>query len=131
MRDTLVGATRFEQFGATGIADNILNSRLDLLVGESILERRRYQEHPPRHEYLLTEEGRELLPVVTALGAWGLRWTDTDAPAPVLRHLTCGTVVGLDLWCPACERIAPSRQVEVRPPWAVPDGAAAEPLPAR
>ena len=47
---------------------------------EGVFERRAYQEHPPRHEYLLTAKGRDLLPVVVALGVWGLRWTDAQAP---------------------------------------------------
>jgi DNA-binding HxlR family transcriptional regulator len=82
IRDAFDGARRFEDFRATGIADNILSARLDLLVREGILERQAYQEHPPRHEYLLTAKGRELLPVIVALGVWGLRWTDGPKAPP-------------------------------------------------
>lgn len=82
VRDALDGARRFEDFRATGIADNILSTRLDLLVREGILERRAYQEHPPRYEYLLTEKGRDLLPIIVALGVWGLRWTDGPKVPP-------------------------------------------------
>ena len=118
VRDALVGATRFEQFRASGIADNILSSRLELLVDEGILERRLYQEHPPRYEYLLTEKGRDLLPVVVALGAWGMKWTDTTARGPRLLHIPCGTEVGFDFHCPTCGRTAPPREIEVFRPGA-------------
>jgi DNA-binding HxlR family transcriptional regulator len=116
VRDALVGARRFEQFKESGIADNILSARLDLLVREGILQRRRYQEHPPRFEYLLTGKGRDLLPVVVSLGAWGLKWTDTSARAPQLRHIPCGTELGFDFHCPRCARIVPPAEVEVRRP---------------
>lgn len=82
VRDALDGARRFEEFGATGIADNMLSARLNLLVGEGIFERHAYQEHPPRFEYLLTDKGHELLPVIVALGVWGLRWTDGPKASP-------------------------------------------------
>ena len=116
VRDALVGSRRFEEFRASGIADNILSSRLDLLVREGILERRLYQEHPPRHEYLLTEKGRDLLPVVAALGAWGLKWTDTTARAPLFLHIPCGSELGFDFLCPTCDRIVPPGEIEVRKP---------------
>jgi len=49
----------------------MLTSRLKRLVADGVLERRRYQSNPPRYEYLLTEFGRTLRPVVVALAAWG------------------------------------------------------------
>lgn len=114
VRDALLGARRFEEFRRTGIADNILSSRLDLLVSEGILERRSYQEHPPRHEYVLTDKGHDLLPVIVALGRWGIRWTDVDASPPQLLHLPCGTQIGPDFWCPACGAIATARETQLR-----------------
>lgn len=118
VRDALLGARRFEEFRRTGIADNILSARLDLLVREGILERRAYQEHPPRYEYPLTEKGRDLLPAITALARWGMRWTDTTAAAPVtpprLLHVRCGSEVGLDLQCPTCGGLVPPGEIELR-----------------
>jgi DNA-binding HxlR family transcriptional regulator len=105
VRDAFDGARRFEDFRATGIADNILSTRLDLLVREGILERRAYQEHPPRYEYLLTEKGTELLPIIVALGVWGLRWTDGPmAPPEGVRKTTSSAIL-------AALREAPSKQV--------------------
>jgi DNA-binding HxlR family transcriptional regulator len=125
VRDALAGARRFEEFRQTGIADNVLSARLDRLVREGVLERRRYQDHPPRHEYLPTEKGRDLLPVVVALGLWGLKWTEGPGRGPQLLHGRCGTEVtaaAATFQCPACGEAVPPAEVEVhrRP---VPGGA--------
>ena len=74
LRDAGSGATRFDQFQKSlGIAPNILTRRLAALTENGLLERRRYSEHPPRDEYLLTAAGRDFLPVLFAFGAWGGR----------------------------------------------------------
>ena len=55
MRDALHGMTRFDEFqNSLGIAPNILTRRLNSLVDAGLLERRRYNDHPPRHEYVPT-----------------------------------------------------------------------------
>ena len=72
LRDAFQGLTRFDQFQKSlEIAPNILSRRLNSLVEAGLLERRRYREHPPRHEYLLTERGRDFRPVLWSLLAWG------------------------------------------------------------
>ena len=57
--------------GDLGISSSLLTSRLKRMVGAGLLERRQYQANPARHEYLLTELGRSLRPVVVVLAAWG------------------------------------------------------------
>jgi hypothetical protein len=57
--------------GDGNISTSILTARLRALVNAGILERKPYQANPPRDEYLLTELGRSLRPVVIALAAWG------------------------------------------------------------
>ena len=72
LRDAFQGVTRFDQFQKSlEIAPNILSRRLSSLVEGGLLERRRYRAHPPRHEYLLTERGRDFRPVLWSLLAWG------------------------------------------------------------
>ncbi len=67
------GARRFQDFQETlpGIAPNTLSARLKSLQADGIITSRLYSEHPPRPEYLLTEEGRTLGPVLKALRDWG------------------------------------------------------------
>lgn len=72
LRDALLGMTRFDEFQKSlGIAPNILTRRLCAMVEAGLFERRRYSEHPPRDEYLLTPRGRDFSPVLLALLAWG------------------------------------------------------------
>jgi DNA-binding HxlR family transcriptional regulator len=56
-----------------GISTNILSDRLERLEAAGLVERRRYQEHPPRDEYHLTASGRDLFPVLRELIRWGSR----------------------------------------------------------
>ena len=72
LHDAFDGFTRFDQFQENlGISSSLLASRLKRLVDRGLLERRQYQEHPPRHEYLLTDLGRSLRPVIVVLAGWG------------------------------------------------------------
>ena len=72
LRDAHAGLTRFDQFRKNlGIAPTMLTKRLATLTEEGLLEKRRYSEHPPREEYVLSVAGREFLPVLFMIGAWG------------------------------------------------------------
>ena len=72
LRDASFGLTRFDQFRTSlGIAPSILTRRLAVLTEEGLLEKRRYSERPPRDEYVLTDAGRDFLPVLAMIGAWG------------------------------------------------------------
>jgi DNA-binding HxlR family transcriptional regulator len=72
LRDAGAGFTRFEQFRTSlGIAPNILTRRLVALTHHGLLEKRRYEDRPPRDEYVLTAKGSAFLPILMALGAWG------------------------------------------------------------
>jgi DNA-binding HxlR family transcriptional regulator len=74
LRDALQGMKRFDEFERSlGIGSNTLTRRLKHLVREGLFERRQYEDHPPRHEYLLTAKGRDFYPVVVALFTWGSR----------------------------------------------------------
>lgn len=72
LRDAHAGLTRFDQFRKSlGIAPTMLTARLARLTEEGLLEKRRYSEHPPRDEYVLTAAGIDFLPVLFMIGAWG------------------------------------------------------------
>lgn len=72
LRDASAGLTRFDQFRKSlGIAPTILTRRLATLTDEGLLEKQRYSERPPRDEYVLTAAGRDFLPVLVMVGAWG------------------------------------------------------------
>lgn len=68
----------------TGVPRETLALRLRKLENAGVIERRRYSDRPPRDEYLLTDAGRGLLPVLGALREWGKRHI-TPVPAPAAR----------------------------------------------
>ena len=79
LRDAFHGLTRFDQFQRSlPIAPNMLTKRLNGLVAAGLLEKRLYSEHPPRHEYVLTEMGRDFRPVMIAMMAYGNRHFTPD-----------------------------------------------------
>ncbi|NII55650.1 helix-turn-helix domain-containing protein [Luteibacter sp. SG786] len=78
LRDASLGMTQFDQFRTSlGIAPNILSRRLKALTEAGVLEKRRYSERPPRDEYVLTQAGRDFLPILAAMGEWGRRYNGT------------------------------------------------------
>lgn len=93
LRDAGLGRTRFDDFRKSlGIAPNILTRRLAALVEDGLLEKRRYNERPPRDEYVLTGCGRDYLPILQALGAWG-RTHFGEGPLSTLIDADSGHVV--------------------------------------
>lgn len=70
-----LGVCRFDDFRRNlGISRKVLSERLKWLTAAGVLERRRYQRAPDRYEYLLTDKGRDLLPVLAAMTHWEERW---------------------------------------------------------
>ena len=57
-----------------GISTEQLRSRLNRMVADGMLTRKRYREVPPRVDYELTERARELVPVLGGLARWGYEW---------------------------------------------------------
>ena len=89
LRDLERGLTRYEQLRTSlGIAPNILSRRLAALTEAGLLEKRRYSQRPPRDEYLLTDAGRDFLPILMAIGAWGRKYNGGGA---LSRHLDIET----------------------------------------
>jgi hypothetical protein len=64
-----------------GISTEQLRSRLNRMVADGMLTRKRYREVPPRVDYELTERARELAPVIGELSRWGYEWA-WSAPRP-------------------------------------------------
>lgn len=94
LRDALQGLTRFDQFQKSlDIAPNMLTRRLNALVASGLLERRRYNERPPRYEYVLTERGRDFRPVLLTLLTWGNKHFAPEGPSVVVIDTETGKPV--------------------------------------
>jgi DNA-binding HxlR family transcriptional regulator len=83
-----------------GIAANILSERLKRLERERLLVARPYSRRPPRSEYELTAEGKELAGALRLLAHWATRHAD---PSTALRHPACGTPIEARWYCPTCD----------------------------
>jgi DNA-binding HxlR family transcriptional regulator len=117
VRDVLNGNRRFGEIQESlGIARNVLSARLGHLVEEDILERRAYQESPPRHEYFLTEKGLDLWPALIALMGWGDRWSSGAAGPPrVILHKRCDGQVSDRGVCERCGEVLHARDAYQAP----------------
>jgi DNA-binding HxlR family transcriptional regulator len=76
VRDLAAGPRRFVELQRVlpGISTEQLRSRLNRMVADEMLTRKRYREVPPRVEYELTKRARELMPVLGELARWGYEW---------------------------------------------------------
>lgn len=92
LRDAFRGSTRFDEFQKSlDIAPNILSRRLNALVEGGLLERRRYTDHPPRYEYVLTERGHDFRAVLLALLVWGNKHFAPEGKSVVVVDSETGT----------------------------------------
>jgi len=111
LRDVFNGIRRFDELAAhLGVARNVLTRRLAALVEAGVLTREPYREPGARvrHEYLLTEAGRDLLPVILAMVAWGDRYrAGTEGPPVVVQHAGCGAPVHVEIRCADDHRLQP------------------------
>lgn len=95
LRDALLrGLTRFDEFERSlGIAPNMLARRLKHLAESGLFERRLYSERPKRHEYVLTEKGRDFFPVVAALIGYANRHLAPEGASLLLAERGSGAPV--------------------------------------
>jgi DNA-binding HxlR family transcriptional regulator len=81
LREIGLGFGRFSDIRRhVGAPRETLTLRLRKLEEAGVIERRRYNEHPPRDEYVMTEAGLALRPVLVALRAWGEQYVTPTRP---------------------------------------------------
>ncbi|WP_087882562.1 winged helix-turn-helix transcriptional regulator [Streptomyces alboflavus] len=113
LREVARGHVRFDALAAElGLSRKVLTERLGRLVAQGVLRRSLYQRRPVRYEYVLTDAGAALLPLLVAMQDWGDRWvlgdgsltgtTEADSAEHARVHALTGTRVpdGLDLTGP-------------------------------
>ncbi len=112
VRDAFLGVSRFDQFQARlGISRNVLNQRLASLVEAGVLVKVPYSDHPPRHDYRLTDKGRDLWPVLTTMRQWGDKYAAPDGPPLQVVHKACGQIAEAMLTCSTCGQPLGARDV--------------------
>src|SRR4051812_9382111 len=116
IRDALYGVRRYNDFLVRlDIPRAVLAERLHALTAAGVLEKHRYQESPPRDEYVLTEMGQGLWPAVHALSHWAGDHILPEGPIRIFAHAACGTRLDPSGGCPTCGGHIAVRDVEMRP----------------
>lgn len=117
VRQACLSTRRFDDFQRElGIGRNILTRRLNQLVDEGIMQRVEYQSHPPRSEYRLTQQGREVYPILAAMAAWGDRWlSGPDGTPLVLHHTACDHDMHAVVVCSECDKPIDVREIRAQP----------------
>ena len=117
MREILLGRRRFAEIERNvGVAPNILSDRLRQLVDHGLVTRRLYSERPPAHEYLPTQRGLDVAPVLVALLQWGdAHAVPAGGPPRVVVHSGCGHDADPALHCGHCGEPIGVRDWQVRP----------------
>ena len=115
MREAYYGTTRFEDFWRrVGVTKAAASARLNELVDAGLLQRRPYKEpgQRSRDEYVLTEAGRDFMPVVWAMFEWGRSHLPYHA-ALRLAHADCGAEATVEIRCERGHRV-PADELVVR-----------------
>ena len=119
LREAFNGVRRFADIQRrTQAPRQILSDRLSRMVHEGLLRRVPYQEvgQRVRHEYRLTDKGRDLYPIMVALMHWGDQHAQgPEGPPLVLTHRDCDAPVRLHLKCDAGHELDSPREVTIRP----------------
>ena len=117
LRESFFGVRRFGEFARNlKIPRPTLSARLRMLVEAGLLDRVPYSRDPERHEYRLTDAGRDQFGAIGML----MRWGDEHLPLPggppiVLRHETCGRHADARLTCRHCGEEIDARNVTPEP----------------
>jgi DNA-binding HxlR family transcriptional regulator len=119
LRESFYGVRRFDEFvSRVGLSEAVVAARLRDLVEAGLLRREPYQEpgQRVREEYVLTEQGHDLLPALVALMQWGDRWLTPQGRGPIELHHAdgCGELVRAEVRCAAGHRVT-AADVEARP----------------
>jgi DNA-binding HxlR family transcriptional regulator len=104
LRDCFLRVRRFEDFQARlGVTRHVLADRLKKLVRYGVLRRVPYQTRPKRHEYILTQKGLDLYPIIMAIVHWGdVHMTDERGRPRLHQHKLCGKMFDPVMTCSEC-----------------------------
>ncbi|MFC5677120.1 winged helix-turn-helix transcriptional regulator [Aeromicrobium endophyticum] len=114
VRQALRGATHYTDWLNLGpIPGSALTTRLSALVTAGVLSKHQYSDRPVRHEYLLTDRGRQVWPILISMWSWEKGWVDDpEVDLPRMLHTTCGGFFDPVLTCGSCRETIRWRDVK-------------------
>lgn len=116
VQQALLGATRYGEFiERLPISNSVLTNRLRTLTQDGLLVRTNYQERPVRAEYLISQRGRALWPVLLSIWEWERRWVPEHVHRlPGMHHTVCDSDFAPMLTCRSCTEVVTEKQVAAR-----------------
>ena len=113
LRECFLRVRRFDEFQARlGITRHLLAERLKKLVRVGVLRRVPYQDRPKRYEYILTQKGLDLYPVMMSIVHWGDTHMVDERGRPLLhQHKKCGHLFDPVMVCSECKEPLAARDV--------------------
>ena len=117
LRECFLRKRRFEAFQSSlGITRHLLAERLKKLVRFGVLRRIPYQESPKRYEYILTQKGLDLYPVIMSIVHWGnIHMVDARGRPMLHEHKKCGKMFDPVMICSECGEPIEAKGVHVHP----------------
>jgi DNA-binding HxlR family transcriptional regulator len=112
-QQALLGATRYGDFATRlPISHAVLTRRLSAMTTDELLSRNRYQDKPPRYDYVLTPRGRSLWPVLASIWDWERRWVPEHAERlPTMHHVICGAAFAPLITCRSCAQVVTEKEL--------------------
>jgi DNA-binding HxlR family transcriptional regulator len=116
IQQALLGATRYGEFmERLPISNSVLTNRLRALTQDGLLVRTMYRTRPVRAEYLISQRGRGLWPVLLSIWEWERRWVPEHVHRlPEMHHTLCDGDFAPMLACRACAEVVTEKQVTAR-----------------
>jgi DNA-binding HxlR family transcriptional regulator len=117
LRECFMRIRRFEAFQSSlGITRHLLAERLKKLVRFGVLRRVPYQDSPKRYEYILTQKGLDLYPVIMSIVHWGdIHMVDARGRPMLYEHKSCAMMFDPVLVCSECNKPLLAKEVHVHP----------------
>jgi DNA-binding HxlR family transcriptional regulator len=117
LRECFLRNRRFETFQSSlGITRHLLADRLKKLVRFGVLRKIPYQEYPKRYEYILTQKGLDLYPIIMSIVHWGnVHMVDTRGRPLLHEHKNCGHMFDPVMVCSECSEPLAAKAVRVHP----------------
>jgi DNA-binding HxlR family transcriptional regulator len=117
VREAFIGTNTFDEFVAyTGATPQVVSARLKRLVEAGVFKKEPVADGRGRSEYLLSEMGQDLYPVVCTIMVWGDQWLSDGRGRPhALRHTECGCMTSPKLACDACGEFVSRKTLKGEP----------------
>jgi DNA-binding HxlR family transcriptional regulator len=117
LRESFLRTRRFDAFeNSLGVTRHVLADRLKKLVRFGVLRRIPYQESPKRYEYILTQKGLDLYPIIMSLVHWGnVHMVDSRGRPMLHEHKNCGKHFDPVMVCSECGEPVLAKEVHVHP----------------